>query len=61
MSQSTIRTLVDEALKTRNTTLQDFITDGVAEGKSLTTLYDDLRFLTGIPVSSRTIMRWSQP
>lgn len=55
---STLRTLIDEALENRDTTLNRFIEHGQAEGKSIRTLTEDLAYLTGIPISWRTLYRW---
>ena len=55
---STLRTLVDKELEARDTTLQRFIETGQAEGKSIRTLTEDLAYLTGIPISWRTLYRW---
>ena len=61
MRQSLLRTLVDKALENRNTTLNQFIDEGKAEGKSIRTLTNDLAYVTGIPVSWRTLYRWTRP
>ncbi len=61
MSQSTLRILVEEALEKRGTTLTRFIKDGQSEGLSIDNLTDNLAYVTGIPVSSRTIYRWTRP
>ena len=58
---STLRTLVDEALEKRDTTLTQFIKDGQSDGLSIDALTDNLAYVTGIPVSSRTIYRWTRP
>ncbi len=58
MATSTLRFLVDKELETRDTTLSQFIEDGRAEGKSVCTLTEDLAYLTGIPISWRTLYRW---
>ena len=55
---STLRTLIDDALENRDTTLNQFIETGRAEGKSIRTLTNDLAFVTGIPISWRTLYRW---
>lgn len=56
---STLRTLVEDALADRNTTLADFIAKGRDEGKVMRTLAVDLSFVTGIPVNWRTLYRWA--
>ena len=61
MSRSTLRILVDEALEKRDTTLAQFIEAGQSEGLSIDNLTDNLAYVTGIPVSSRTIYRWTRP
>ena len=58
---STLRILVDEALEKRGTTLPQFVKDGRDEGLSIHNLTDNLKYVTGIPVSSRTIYRWTRP
>jgi hypothetical protein len=59
MAQSTLRLLVDKQLETRDTTLPEFIETGRAEGKSIRKLAADLAYVTGIPVSWRTLYRWA--
>ncbi len=61
VSQSTLRTLVDEALEKRDTTLTQFVKDGQSNGLSIDALTANLAYVTGIPVSSRTIYRWTRP
>ena len=61
MSRSTLRTLVDEALEKRGTTLTRFIAAGQSDGQSIDDLTTSLKYVTGIPVSSRTIYRWTRP
>ncbi len=57
---STLRVLIDEALENRDTTLNQFIETGRSQGKSIRTLTNDLAYVTGIPVSYRTIYRWTR-
>ncbi|KKL23468.1 hypothetical protein LCGC14_2425130 [marine sediment metagenome] len=57
---STLRFLVDEALENRDTTLQEFVETGRDNGKNLKTITNDLAYATGIPVSWRTIYRWTR-
>ena len=59
MSQSLLRTLVDKALENRDTTFAEFVETGRAEGKSIRILADDLAYITGIPISWRTVYRWT--
>lgn len=57
-SRSLHRTLVDEALAGHDTNLADFVATRRTEGKSVEEIWMDLRQLTGIQVSSRTLYRW---
>ena len=59
MAHSTLRTLVDNALDQRGTNLSQFIEEGRAEGKSIRHLAGDLGYLTSIPISWRTLYRWT--
>lgn len=57
-SRSLHRTLVDEALAEHNTTLGEFVATRRDEGKSVEEIWMDLRQLTQVQVSSRTLYRW---
>ena len=57
---STLRFLVDEALEARLTTFEEFIETGRNNGNNLKVITEDLAFVTGIPVSWRTIYRWTR-
>ena len=57
-SRSLHRTLVDEALTQRGTDLSTFVKAGRAQGKSVEEIWIDLRQLTGVAFTSRTLYRW---
>lgn len=57
-SSSLNRTLVTDALDKRDTTLADFVEAGQRQGKSMEEIWMDLRQLTGVPFSVRTLYRW---
>ncbi len=58
---STLRTLVDEALEKRDTTLTQFVEDGLTDGLSIDAITANLNYVTGIPIVSRTLRRWTRP
>lgn len=49
---------VDEALDQRGTDLETFVAAGRAQGKSIREIAEDLRDVTGTPLSYRTLYRW---
>lgn len=53
------RTQVEEALADRNTTLPAFIEERLDAGKSMEDIWLELRNLTGVPFSTRTLYRWA--
>lgn len=57
-SRSYQRTLVDENLARRGTDLGAYVEAGRAEGKSIEEIWLELRVLTGVPFTSRTLYRW---
>ena len=57
-SRSYQRTLVDEALTRRDTTLPSFVEAGKVQGKSIEEIWLDLRNVTGVSFTSRTFYRW---
>lgn len=57
-SRSLHRTQVDEALAKRETDLASFIKAGADQGKSMEEIWMDLRHVTGVPFSVRTLYRW---
>lgn len=57
-SRSYQRTLVDENLAKRGTDLAAYIKAGRAEGKSIEDIWLELRVITGVPFTSRTLYRW---
>ena len=60
MATSTLRLLVDKELDSRDITLHQFIKTGRDNGKNLKAITNDLAYVTGIPVSWRTIYRWTR-
>ena len=59
-SRSLHRIQVDEALHRRDTTLADFIEAGQKQGKSMEEIWMDLRHISGVPFSVRTLYRWHE-
>jgi len=57
-SPSLHRILVDEALARLDTDLLAFVDNGRAEGKSVEEVWMDLRQVSGVPFSVRTLYRW---
>ncbi len=58
MQTSATRKLVDQALQRRDTNLQTFISAARDQGKSMEEIWLDLRGISGIPFSVRTLYRW---
>ena len=58
MKVSLNRLQVDEALEERGTDLATFIESGRKQGKSVREIAQDLRQMTGVPLSVRTLYRW---
>lgn len=59
MKSSLNRLYVEAELEKRGTTLADYLHRGQGQGKSIETLTYELRTLTGIPFSVRTLYRWA--
>jgi hypothetical protein len=59
VNSSLNRRLIERELERRNTTLADFIGSGQTSGRSMEDIWLDLRNLTGIPFSVRTLYRWA--
>jgi hypothetical protein len=59
-SHSLNRRYVEAELSKRGSTLADFLAEGQAAGRSLEDLWVDLRNLTGVPFSVRTLYRWTE-
>lgn len=57
-SRSLQRVLVDEALTKRDTNLAAFVKAGRVQGKSIEEIWIDLRQITGVSFTSRTLYRW---
>lgn len=57
-SRSYQRVLVDEALTKRDTDLAAFVEAGRTQGKSIEEIWIDLRQITGVSFTSRTLYRW---
>ena len=51
---------VEEALARRETTLSAFIEAGQRQGKSMEEIWMDLRHISGVPFSVRTLYRWAE-
>lgn len=58
MKVSLNRQQVDQALAARSTDLATFIQAGRQQGKSIEELADDLRHVTRVPFTVRTLYRW---
>jgi hypothetical protein len=58
MQTTTLRTLVDRELEARNTTFAEFIRAARERGQSINRAAAELRQITGIPLSRRTIYYW---
>jgi hypothetical protein len=57
---STLRTLVEQELRRRDTTFVDFLHSSIASGHTINTAAGELARLTGIPLSTRTVYRWAE-
>lgn len=57
-SASLNRVLVDKALAKRDTDLLTFVEAGKTQGKSIEEVWMDLRQVSGVPFSVRTLYRW---
>lgn len=55
---TTLRTLVDRELEARNTTFAAFIDAARGKGQSINKAANELRQITGIPLSRRTVYYW---
>lgn len=52
------RQAVDEALARRNTNFAAFVEGGRSQGKTIEEIWIDLRSVTGVLISVRTMYRW---
>ena len=59
-SRSLNRLQVEESLAKRDTNLGSFIEAGQKQGKSMEEIWMDLRHITGVPFSVRTLYRWHE-
>lgn len=59
MRVSLNRQQVEAELHRRNTDLKAFINAGLGQGKSMEEIWMDLRTLTGVPFSVRSLYRWA--
>ena len=57
---SLLRTLVDEALEKRGTTLTQFVEERLAVGVAIDALTEQLNYVTGVQITSRTLRRWTE-
>ena len=55
---TTLRTLVDRELEARNTSFAEFIQGALDGGQSINQAAAELRQVTGIPLSRRTVYYW---
>ena len=56
---STLRTLIEDELHSRGSSLAEFIVDGRSKGESMKQLTVRLVDITRIPISWRTLYRWT--
>jgi hypothetical protein len=59
MKVSLNRTQVEDALAKRDTDLLSFVEAGQRQGKSMEEIWMDLRHISGVPFSVRTLYRWA--
>jgi len=59
MKVSLNRQQVDHALASRGTDLATYIEAGKRQGKSIDEIAEDLRNVTRVPFTSRTLYRWA--
>jgi hypothetical protein len=55
---STLRILVEQELRRRDTTFVEFLHSSLDSGHTINTAAAELARLTGIPLSTRTVYRW---